>query len=194
MVGHLTKAKGFTDIVSLIPEIVSEFPNTHFYFAGNIRKGERSVFFNQSTGERISYENPIELEEEILNSPYVSHYHNLGIITGDEKYKRFQKCQIFISVSYSEGFSRSLLEAMSMGKPLIYTPVGAHREVLKDGINGICVEPGNIGQITEAIKQLLSDKDLCYRIGKHNYIEAREKYDINKIANDFKNILLDQLY
>lgn len=193
IVGHMTKAKGFTDVISLIPEIVDDFPETQFYFAGNIRRGERGVFYNQYTGESISYEDPVSAEVEIISGPYKANYHNLGIITGREKYDRFRKCQIFMSVSYSEGFSRSLLEAMAMGKPIIYTPVGAHREVLKDGVNGICVEPGNKGQIADALKRLLSDKELCYKIGRHNYVEAREKYDIQKIANDFKDIILHQL-
>ena len=149
IVGHLTKAKGYNDIVEIIPEVVENFPEAQFYFAGNIRKGERNVFFNQWTGDKLNYEDPFQVEKIILESSYGGHYHNLGIITGKEKVELFKRCQVFVSASYSEGFSRSLLEAMLMGKPIVYTPVGAHREVLKDGINGLCVEPGNKKQLSD---------------------------------------------
>jgi glycosyltransferase involved in cell wall biosynthesis len=189
VVGHLTKAKGFTDIVKIIPTIAEEFPDVQFCFAGNIRRGERNVFFNQVTGEAIIYEDPIEVEKEILKSPYKKNYKNLGIITGNEKLKAFKDANIFITASYSEGFSRAMLEAMTMGKPLIYTPVGAHREVLENGVNGILINPGKPKELTNAIRKLLINRKLRNSIAKNNYDKARREFTIQKVAKDFKNII-----
>ena len=67
--GHMTKAKGYTDILKIIPDLCDEFPFVKFYFAGNIRRGERGVFFNQYTGAKIEYEDPFEAENKLyLNS------------------------------------------------------------------------------------------------------------------------------
>src|SRR5690606_13886733 len=68
-VGHLTKAKGYTDVVKVIPRVARVFPDVLFCFAGAMRSGERGVFFNQATGERILYEDPFIAEKTILNSP-----------------------------------------------------------------------------------------------------------------------------
>lgn len=189
IVGHLTKAKGYIDILRIIPDIVNEFPFVHFYFAGEIRKGERGVFYNQATGEKIKYEDPIEMERLLIRSPYSSHYHHLGVVTGVEKYEHFRSCDFFLSASYSEGFSRSLLEAMAIGKPLVYTPVGAHREVLKDNVNGISFEPGNLFQMKTAIGKMLTLNDLRRRMAYYNYNEARIKYSQDGIDRVFLDII-----
>lgn len=187
VIGHMTKAKGYTDILKVLPRIVDEFPEVKFYFAGNIRKGERGVFFNQFTGEKITYEDPFEAENSILNSPYSKNYINLGIIQGAEKLKHLQTSDIFLTASYSEGFSRALLEAMSVGKPLIYTPVGAHREVLNEK-NGNSFIPGDLENLYNAIKSMLLNKERN-TIGLHNRNEVETLFSIEKIAADFKEIL-----
>ncbi|MFY0604918.1 MAG: glycosyltransferase family 4 protein [Flavobacteriaceae bacterium] len=187
VIGHMTKAKGYTDILKIIPEIVKEFPNVSFNFAGNMRKGERGVFYNQYTGEKIQYEDPVEAEKIILNGNSAKNYNNLGIIKGDEKLKQLQMADVFLTASYSEGFSRALLEAMSVGKPIIYTPVGAHREVFNDS-HGISFIPGDLEQLKKAIQEMLR-KDNKIEIGKRNRNYVFENFSIDKIVNNFKNII-----
>ena len=56
-----------------------------FLFCGNIRRGEPGVKYNQLTKDRIVYEDPFEVEAEILNSKFKTNYQNLGIVSGDDK-------------------------------------------------------------------------------------------------------------
>ena len=189
IMGHMTKAKGYTDILKIIPDICSEFPYVKFYFAGNIRRGERGVFYNQYTGEKIAYEDPFEAEEKILNSEFKNNYNNLGIISGETKMMHIQTSDIFLSASYSEGFSRSLLEALSVSKPIVYTPVGAHREVYKDGVNGYKFIPGNIEQLKTVLRRLIMEDDNRKLFGQHNRDFVVTNFSINKIAEDFKTII-----
>ncbi|MDA7558630.1 glycosyltransferase family 4 protein [Flavobacteriaceae bacterium] len=193
VMGHMTKAKGYTDILKIIPEICQEFPFVTFYFAGNIRKGERGVFYNQFTGEKISYENPFEAEAKIMNSDYKNNYVNLGIISGDDKMKHLQSTDLFLTASYSEGFSRSLLEAMSMEKPVVFTPVGAHKEVFKDEVHGFSFVPGELEQLKNALQKALSNDEKRRAMGKENGGYVVSNFSIEKIANDFKTIILNTL-
>lgn len=193
VMGHMTKAKGYTDILKIIPEICQEFPFVTFYFAGNIRKGERGVFFNQVTGEKITYEDPFEVEAKILNSDYKKNYVNLGIISGDDKMTHLQTTDIFLTASYSEGFSRSLLEAMSMDKPVVFTPVGAHKEVFKDEVHGFSFVPGELEQLKNALQKALSNDEKRRAIGEENRGYVVSNFSIEKIANDFKTIILNTL-
>jgi glycosyltransferase involved in cell wall biosynthesis len=193
VVGHMTKAKGYTDILKIIPELCQEFPLAKFYFAGNIRKGERGVFYNQFNGEKITYEDPFEAEEKILKSKYKNNYVNLGIISGDDKMKHLQTTDIFLTASYSEGFSRSLLEAMSMGKPAVYTPVGAHREVFENGVHGYSFVPGQLDGLSAALCNLLGDDKKRAEIGLTNRQHVVSNFSIEKISDDFKSIVKNTL-
>jgi len=193
VVGHLTKAKGYTDILKIIPDLCQEFPYIKFYFAGNIRKGERGVFYNQFTGEEITYEDPFEAETEILNSDYKNNYVNLGIISGKDKMKHLQTTDIFLTASYSEGFSRSLLEAMSVGKPAAFTPVGAHREVFENEVHGFSFVPGQLDQLKSALRELLADDQKRSEIGITNRQYVVSNFSIGKISNDFKTIIANTL-
>jgi glycosyltransferase involved in cell wall biosynthesis len=192
-VGHLTQAKGFCDLMKVLPIVVERCPDCRVVVAGNIRRGERGVFFNQYDKTPLAYADPFEAEAEVLNGPYATSYCNCGVISGEEKLEVFKSCQIFVSPSYSEGFSRSLLEAMSLGKALVYTPVGAHREVLGSE-NGIQVLPGDHEALANAMIRLLSDPELCRKIGQHNYCYARENFDIKTIADDFSNIIEEVIH
>jgi len=187
--GHLTKAKGYIDLLRCMESVVTSCPEAHFYFAGTIRKDEPGVFFNEYTGAPLDYENPYILREEIQSGPLNEHYHELGMINGNDLINHLRSADIFVLPSYSEGFSRAMLEAMSVGKPVIYTPVGAHTEVMKNEENGLMSKPGNTGQLSENIERLLRDRNLRCRIAEHNYRYTREMFDITVIAKELSNII-----
>jgi len=187
--GHLTKAKGYIDLLRCMESVVANFPEAHFYFAGTIFKGEPNVFFNEYTGAPLVYEDPYIMREEIQSGSLNEHYHELGMINGDELINHLRSTDIFVLPSYSEGFSRAMLEAMSVGKPVIYTPVGAHAEIMKNEENGLMSEPGDIGQLSENIKTLLQDQNMRRRIAEHNYRYTREMFNITVIAKELSRII-----
>jgi len=76
---------------------------------------------------------------------------------------------------------------MSVGKPLIYTPVGAHREVLNEK-NGNSFIPGDLENLYNAIKSMLHNKERN-SVGLHNRNEVENMFSLEKIAADFKDIL-----
>ena len=193
IMGHMTKAKGYTDILKIIPQICKEFPYVTFCFAGNIRKGERGVFYNQFSGEKITYEDPFEAEQKILNSVYKNNYINLGIISGEDKMRHLQTADLFLTASYSEGFSRSLLEAMSMGKPFVFTPVGAHKEVFKDELHGFSFVPGKLEQLKRALHKALGNDEKRRAMGEENRRYVVSHFSIEKISQDFKSIIFNTL-
>lgn len=183
-VGHLTKAKGYCELLRAMPEIWRQVPDAELFCAGNIRRGERGVFFNQYDGTPLRYEDPEELEQHFLaeNPCAKTLYHNLGIVTGDCKKKLFAATDIFVLPSFSEGFSRALLEAMSIGKAIVYTPVGAHAEIMTDGVNGILVRPGDQQALAAAIIDLLEHPEKRQAQGLANRNDVLSRFDIATIA------------
>ncbi len=76
-----------------------------------------------------------------------------------------------------------------MGKPVICTPVGAHVEVVQDGLHGLLMAPGDVGKLAQNIIRLLEDADLRRKIALANYRYVRENFDIAKIARRMEQFL-----
>ncbi|MFT6127345.1 MAG: glycosyltransferase involved in cell wall biosynthesis [Polaribacter sp.] len=186
--GHLTKAKGYTDIVKAIPKVAEKFPEVQFLFCGNIRRGEPGVKYNQITKERIVYEDPFEVEALLLSSKYKRNYQNLGIVSGDEKLNLIKKSWLFLLPSYSEGFSRSVLESMAAGLPIVTTPVGANKDVIKNGYNGVLVKPGDIEDIAGNLKCLIEDKNLREELSKNGKATFEDEFEESKVVEKYMKL------
>ncbi|OGH95159.1 MAG: hypothetical protein A2039_09710 [Candidatus Melainabacteria bacterium GWA2_34_9] len=82
----------------------------------------------------------------------------------------------------------SILEAMSSGLPIISTPVGGTPEAVEDGVNGFLIQPGDYKALAEKIDLLASNKELREQMGQESFRIAKEKFDINIIINQLKEL------
>jgi glycosyltransferase involved in cell wall biosynthesis len=73
----------------------------------------------------------------------------------------------------SETFGRTILEAMAAGKPVIATKVGAHLEIIEDGVNGILVEPDDPVQLADSIEKILHYPKNAKILGE----KGRQRYE-----------------
>lgn len=78
---------------------------------------------------------------------------------------------VFVLPSFAEGTSKSVIEAMAHGLPIITTTVGGLPDLLTPDA-GILVPPGNSDALAEAMQRLASDAALRERMGQ----AARERY------------------
>lgn len=66
---------------------------------------------------------------------------------------------------YGEGFPTTILEAMSVGVPVIATRlVGIEGDIIKDGKTGLLVEPGSPRELSKAIVKIMGDPALRKRL------------------------------
>jgi glycosyltransferase involved in cell wall biosynthesis len=91
-----------------------------------------------------------------------------------------RKSLVFVLPSRWEGFGLVLLEAMSVGTPIVATKVGGIPEIIEDGKDGILVEPENPEELAKAILRLLSDVNLRSLISSNAYKKVKEEYSIEK--------------
>lgn len=70
----------------------------------------------------------------------------------------YRAADFFVLNSQYEGLSHMLLEALLLGKPVIASSCGGNPEVVQNEKNGLLVEYNNIGQISEAIKKMLTEE------------------------------------
>ncbi|MCD6419931.1 MAG: glycosyltransferase family 4 protein [Synergistetes bacterium] len=66
---------------------------------------------------------------------------------------------------YREGIPRTVLEAMSMGKPVVTTDAPGCKETVVDGENGFLVPPKDVNALADAVERLLCDAELRMKMG-----------------------------
>jgi glycosyltransferase involved in cell wall biosynthesis len=57
-----------------------------------------------------------------------------------------------------------LMEAMAAGAPIVATRIGGNPDLIKDGVNGLLVEPGSTDDLHNAITRIINDPDLANRL------------------------------
>jgi glycosyltransferase involved in cell wall biosynthesis len=112
-----------------------------------------------------------------------------GRISDSELWERYANCDIFILPSTGEGFGLVFVEAMSFGKPVIASRMGAAPEVVMDGVNGFLVEGQNEESLTERILQLATDPALRTRMGQAAQRTFEDNYSLPKYRARFTDFL-----
>jgi glycosyltransferase involved in cell wall biosynthesis len=88
---------------------------------------------------------------------------------------------VYVLPSYREGTSRTVLEAMAMGRPIITTDAPGCRETVIEGENGFLVPVKDVDSLVSAMRNFIDDPDLAGRMGKRSREIAEDKYDVHKV-------------
>jgi len=88
---------------------------------------------------------------------------------------------VFVLPSYREGTPRSVLEAMSMGRPVITTDAPGCRETVQDGVNGFLVPVKDSLSLEKAMEKFILNWDIIRDFGLKSREIAVEKYDVHKV-------------
>jgi glycosyltransferase involved in cell wall biosynthesis len=80
--------------------------------------------------------------------------------------KLLASCDLFVLPSLYEGLPLSVLEAMAAGKPVVATAIGGTDEAVIHGETGLLVPPQKPSELANAIRTMLSDKDLAARLAE----------------------------
>jgi glycosyltransferase involved in cell wall biosynthesis len=73
---------------------------------------------------------------------------------------------VFVISSNHDGLPNSLLEAAVLGVPIVSTNVGGMRDVIKSGVNGLLVPPGDPEAMAEAIGTVLGNDTLAQSLSQ----------------------------
>ncbi|MCG2461181.1 glycosyltransferase family 4 protein [Flavobacteriaceae bacterium F89] len=94
---------------------------------------------------------------------------------------------------YREGVPRSILEALSVGLPIITTDSPGCKETVISQVNGILIKPKNLEELVSAMGYFLTHKKEIKRMGIESRKYAEEKFDVNlinrNIIKSFKSVL-----
>jgi glycosyltransferase involved in cell wall biosynthesis len=94
---------------------------------------------------------------------------------------------IFVLASRQEGLPVTLMEATSMGLPIVATSVGGVPQVVTDGVEGLIVPPGDPALLADALQRVAADPVLRDRLGR----ASREKsamFDVTGASREIEGI------
>ncbi|MGY1830023.1 glycosyltransferase family 4 protein [Geodermatophilus sp. SYSU D01180] len=112
----------------------------------------------------------------------------LGYVPPDEAPAVYRSADVFVSPTYSEGFSNTLLEAMAGGLPIVSTDSVGVVDCLRDGENGLLHEPGDVAGLRAALDRLLSDGALRQQLAATALEEVRRLYSWPVLARSIDDV------
>ena len=167
-VGRLIYAKGVQDLILAFQLLKSEYPNLEL---------------------RIVGDGPYrpELEKQVASlgiSLAVTFY-------GERKdvLDLLEESDIFVNPSYSEGLPTSVMEAASVGLPIVATDVGGTNEIIKHMKSGLVIPPRQVWLLAESIKVLLKDETAAKTMGLMARNTVLAKFNWDSITDQYLKLI-----
>ncbi len=162
LIARLLKDKGVVEYVEASKKIKKEYPNAEFHLVGSIDENPAAI-------------EQVQLDQWIADGDI--------IYWGQLKDVRpaIAASSVYVLPSYREGTSRSVLEAMSMGRAIISTDAPGCREPVTSGTNGYLVPVQAIDELANAMRQFIEHPNLYEQMGSASRSIAVDKYDVKKV-------------
>ena len=92
---------------------------------------------------------------------------------------------VFVQFSSTEGLSRSVLEAVATGLPVVVSDVGGNREMVQDNFNGFLVSSNDLAGLKHSLKKLFASRELRERFGQAGVAIARRTFSRETCNNAY---------
>lgn len=172
IVGQVAPLKGQEDFIKAAAIVVVERPQTRFFIIGAYDQ----AYYNYLV--RMIHEK--NLEGHIcwmgFQPSIVSQINDLDIL---------------VNASFSEGFSRSILEAMVLAKPVVATNVGGNPEAVVDGETGFLVEVNQPEAMATAILRLLRDDALRRHLGQNGRARVEKHFLLKQTIQAMQALIME---
>lgn len=105
-------------------------------------------------------------------------------------HQKIYDCAMYVSPSLFEGMSNSMLEAMSIGLPVICTDCygGGAKAVIKNGENGLLVPVEDVNALSKAMVLIADDEELANKLSK-NAVLVKNRLSKNTICTLWREAL-----
>lgn len=158
-VGRLVKQKGLRYLIEAMPAIITEHRDLKLIIAGDGPE-ERSL---KALAERLGVSN---------NVFFLGHVKNpLAVIS---------QLDVFVLPSIWEGLPYVLLEAMLLKRPIVASRIFGISEIIRDGEDGILVQPRSAQNIADVVLDLLANAEKRRSLGEAGHNRVLTNYTLAK--------------
>jgi glycosyltransferase involved in cell wall biosynthesis len=171
-VGRLEERKNICGIISAFEALKEKYNLPHkLVLAGKFGYGKEYI------------------EYKIKNSKYTEDIVLPGYVSDEEKFELIRNADVFLFPTFYEGFGLPILEAQSLGTPVVTSNVSSMPEVAGE-TSSILVDPKDPLDIAEAVHGLIS-----YEVGRNVIIENGhrnvKRFSWEKCAKEIAEIILN---
>lgn len=162
MLSRILYSKGVCEFLDASKIVKQQYPDVRFVLLGALENMQDSLS-----------------QEEL--KPYI----DAGIIEyfdeTDNIIDFYRKSSVYVLPSYREGTPRTVLEAMSMGRPIITTDAPGCRETVINGVNGYLVPVADSKSLADKMIWFINNPKRITEMGNESEKLCREKFDVNKV-------------
>lgn len=171
-VGRLCESKGQKNLILAFSNILDDFSSATLWLIGK----------DQQNGGKYEIELRSLAESLGINNQVVFWGHQ------DDVRRLMEQMDVLVLPSYDEGFPLVLLEAMSVGLPVIASRVAGVPEMIVDGETGILIPPGNIEVIGDEIKRLMSNPLFRKSLGEKGRERVLKEFSKEKMLGQVREL------
>lgn len=120
-----------------------------------------------------------------------------GYVADERLAEFYNLCDVFVMANQKEddgdieGFGMVFLEANSCGKPVVAGRSGGTADSVIDGVTGYRVDPRDVDELAATLSRLLTNPDLCARLGEAGLRRAREEFDWEERATRIRELSME---
>lgn len=93
-----------------------------------------------------------------------------------------------LPATWREGFGLSIVEAMSVGKPVVVTNIWALNTLVEQGVTGFLVEPKSTESLCDSLERFITNPKLRETVALNAFKMAEEQFSIGRMAKSIEAV------
>lgn len=172
-VGRLVPVKGLVYLLEALKHLVDQGVDFQCWVIG---KGEQKK----------------SIKKQISKSHLEKYVTLLGAKRNNQLPGYYNKADVFVLPSISEGSPTTLKESLACQVPVIATKVGGVSEIVRDYNNGFLIDPKKPAKIAEKIKELMKDRAMLELMKRNARKVVEKKFDLKKNIKSLERLFLSR--
>jgi len=170
-IGRLDPRNGLHFLIEAFAKIHPEFPETRLVIIGDgpLRKVYENII-------------PKSLQDSVYFAGYINR----------ERPSYFAHCQIMCFPATIAAFSVTILEGMAAGLPIVASRIPGFLDAITENENGLMFAVGNIDDLAQTLKKLLSDPSLRNRFSQAS-LKTAARYNWEQIVDQIESYYFEVL-
>jgi glycosyltransferase involved in cell wall biosynthesis len=159
-VGGLEPRKGLEYLLHAMEYVLQEVPDAKLIAVAKTGfRGTDEWPWFETLSNRLGIKDSMDFRESVSQKTLLDFYSRANVV---------------VLPSKTEGWGLSLMEAMALQKPVVASRAGGIPELVRHGVDGLLVRPGDVRGLADAIVKLLKDRRLSARMGRAGSARVKE--------------------